>query len=111
MVSYTDIPQKEEGRDDTPPPSQLWKERISIGRWDLRAHGKQDSSAEAHARIHTQTGDLRGSGLDPEGTGLRHSSLGVNAAGSDDKHALIEGPSPALVSSEGLEDGGLGYSR
>ena len=72
---------------------------------------QKHTHAHTRTRTHTLTGDLKRPELDQEGTGLRHSSWGVNAAGGDDKNALIEGPSPALVNSEGLEDGGLGYSR
>ena len=69
------------------------------------------TAVQKHTHSHTHTDRrLKRAWARPGGHRLRHSSVGVNAAGGDDKNALIEGPSPVLVNSKGLEDGGLGYS-
>ena len=86
----------------------FYREMGSEGSW---AAGQQCRSTRVHTHTHTHTEKLKGPGLGQKGTGLRHSSLGVSAAGGDDKNALMEGPSPALVNYEGLEEGGLGYSK
>lgn len=83
----------------------------SEGSW---AAGQQCRSTRVHTHTHTHTEKLKGPGLGQKGTGLRHSSLGVSAAGGDDKNALMEGPSPALVNYEGLEvqlGGGSGVQQ